>query len=212
ARQRGGRQPRRGADAVEPLHPERRAPRVPGPRARARRGAPRQARAPRAAAARAEPAALLRTLAIATLAVLPLLAAPAAAPSKRYPPEPVDKDAEKSAKSNLCNAAVPPERHPYQDLVRAASDALTQRTGDATLEAIKKLDAAIKLLPSEPEAYRLRGDAYLERKDWARCSADFAAADASIRREAENPRAMAELHRKLALCQARAGTLADAAT
>jgi len=138
------------------------------------------------------------------------LAVPVAAQSRRYPPEPVDKDAEKAAKSNLWNAAVTPERHPYQDLVRAASDALSQRTGDATLEAIKKLDAAIKLLPNEPEAYRLRGDAYLERKDWARCSADFAAADASIRREDENPRAMAELHRKLGLCLARAGKLADA--
>jgi tetratricopeptide (TPR) repeat protein len=150
---------------------------------------------------------LLRTL--ATLALIGV-AAPAAAQSKRYPPEPVDKDAEKAAKSNLWNAAVTPERHPYQDLVRAASEALAQRTGDATLEAVKKLDAAIKLLPHEPEAYRLRGDAYLERKDWAQCAADFTAADANIRREDENPRAMAELHRKLGLCQARAGKLADA--
>ena len=65
-------------------------------------------------------------------------------------------------------------------------------------------------MPHEPEAYRLRGDAYLDRKDWTQCAADFAAADASIRREDENPRAMAELHRKLGLCQARAGKLADA--
>jgi tetratricopeptide (TPR) repeat protein len=138
------------------------------------------------------------------------VAAPAAAQSRRYPPEPVDKDAEKAAKSNLWSAAITPERHPYQDLVHGATAALAQRTADQTTEAIKKLDAAIRLLPREPEAYRLRGDAYLERKDWAMCTADFAAADAHLRRDDESPRALAELHRKLGLCQARAGKLADA--
>lgn len=155
---------------------------------------------------------MLRSL--ATLAVISVgvagLPPRAAAQSRRYPPEPVDKDAEKANRSNLWSAAVTPERHPYQDLVRAAGEALSQRTGDQTTEAIKKLDAAVKLLPREPEAYRLRGDAYLERKDWARCAADYAAADATTRREDESPRALAELHRKLGLCQARAGKLADA--
>jgi tetratricopeptide (TPR) repeat protein len=138
------------------------------------------------------------------------IAATAAAQSRRYPPDPVDKDAEKAARSNLWSAAITPERHPYQDLVRAAAEALAQRTADQTGEAIKKLDAAIKLLPREPDAYRLRGDAYLERKDWARCAADLAAADALRRRDDDNPRALAELHRKLGLCQARAGKLAEA--
>jgi tetratricopeptide (TPR) repeat protein len=138
------------------------------------------------------------------------VAAPAAAQSRRYPPAPVDKDAEKAARSNLWSAAITPERHPYQDLVRAAAEALAQRSTDQATEAIKKLDAAIQLLPHEPEAYRLRGDAYLERKDWARCAADLTAADTYRRRDDDNPRALAELHRKLGLCQARAGKLADA--
>jgi len=138
------------------------------------------------------------------------LAGPAAAQSRRYPPDPVDKDAEKAGRSNLWSAAITPERHPYQDLVRAATEALAQRTADKTGEAIQKLDAAIHLLPREPDAYRLRGDAYLERKDWARCAADLAAADAHRRRDEDSPRALAELHRKLGLCQARAGKLADA--
>jgi tetratricopeptide (TPR) repeat protein len=138
------------------------------------------------------------------------IAAPAAAQSRRYPPAPVDKDAEKAARSNLWSAAITPERHPYQDLVHAAAEALAQRSTDQATEAIKKLDAAIQLLPHEPEAYRLRGDAYLERKDWARCAADLAAADTYRRRDDDNPRALAELHRKLGLCQARAGKLADA--
>jgi len=128
------------------------------------------------------------------------VAAPTAAQSRRYPPAPVDKDAEKAARSNLWSAAITPERHPYQDLVRKATEVLAQRpTDDQATAAIEKLDAAIKLLPHEPEAYRLRGDAYLDRKDWARCAADLGAADAYRRRDDDNPRALAELHRKLGL-------------
>jgi tetratricopeptide (TPR) repeat protein len=138
------------------------------------------------------------------------VAAPAAAQSRRYPPAPVDKDAEKDARSNLWSAAITPERHRYQELVHDATEALAQRPADQTTVAIEKLDAAIQLLPHEPEAYRLRGDADLERKDWASCAADLAAADAYRRRDGDNPRALAELHRKLGLCQARAGKLADA--
>jgi len=138
------------------------------------------------------------------------LAAPAAAQSRRYPPAPIDKDAEKAATSDLWNAAITPERHPYQELVHAALAALAQRTTDQTLEAIKKLDAAVRLLPRDPEAYRLRGEAHLDHKDWADCAADFAAADARTRQATEPPKALAELRRKLGLCQARAGKLGDA--
>jgi tetratricopeptide (TPR) repeat protein len=138
------------------------------------------------------------------------LSAPLWAQSRRYPPRPVDKDAETLARSKLWNAAITPERQPYQDLVRAAALALSQRTPDQTLEAIKKLDAAVQLLPREPEAYRLRGDAQLERRDWAQCARDFAAADSYARRDNEPARATAELHRKLGICQARAGKLSDA--
>lgn len=138
------------------------------------------------------------------------VAAPAAAQSRRYPPAPVDNDAEQAARSDLWSAAITPERHRYEDLVHDATTALAQRPADQTTAAIEKLDTAIQLLPHEPDAYRLRGDAYLERKDWARCAADLAAADAYRRRDDDNPRALAELHRKLGLCQARAGKLADA--
>jgi tetratricopeptide (TPR) repeat protein len=151
---------------------------------------------------------LLRSLP-AAVAVLGL-AATASAQPRRYPPEPVDKDAENAARSRLWSAAVTPERRPYQDLVRTATDALNQRTPDQTTEAIKKLDAAVQLLPREPEAYRLRGDAYLERKDWARCAADYAAADANTQPGDETPKAIATLHIKLGLCQARASQLGAA--
>lgn len=146
---------------------------------------------------------------LAALAVL-VVAGSAAAQSKRYPPEPVDKDAEGAAESKLWSAAITPERHSYLDLVRAAAEALSQRTGDQTLEAIKKLDAAIQLLPHEPEAYRLRGEAHLERRDWVSCAADFAIADTARGRAPEPVKEAAERHRKLGLCQARAGKLGDA--
>jgi len=138
------------------------------------------------------------------------LAAPAWAQSRRYPPDPVDKDAEQATKSDLWNAAITPERQPYQSLVRGAAEQLAQRTPAAAVEAFKKLDQAIQLLPREPEAYRMRGEASLDRRDWAQCAADLAAADAYTQRDDEPPKVMAELHRKLGLCQARAGKLGDA--
>jgi tetratricopeptide (TPR) repeat protein len=137
-------------------------------------------------------------------------AAPAAAQSRRYPPAPADKDARAAARSALWSAAVTPERRPYQELVRAATAALAGRTGDQTIEAIKKLDQAIGLLPHEPEAYRLRGDAQLERRAWAACAADYAAAEAYGPHHDDPPPAPFELRRKLGLCQARAGKLGDA--
>jgi tetratricopeptide (TPR) repeat protein len=138
------------------------------------------------------------------------LAAPAWAQSKRYPPDPVDKDAEQAAKSDLWNAAITPERQPYQSLVRGAAEQLAQRTPAATAEAFRKLDQAVQLLPREPEAYRLRGEASLERRDWVQCAADLGAADAYTQRDDVPPKVMAELRRKLGLCQARAGKLGDA--
>jgi tetratricopeptide (TPR) repeat protein len=138
------------------------------------------------------------------------LAGTAAAQSKRYPPAPVDKDAERASTSRLWSAAITPERHAYQDLLRAATEAFGRRTGDQMLEAVKKLDAAVQLLPREPDAYRLRGEVYLERRDWPRCAADFAAAEAATRRDDEPVKSAGELHHKLGLCQARAGKLSDA--
>ncbi|HEU4728163.1 MAG TPA: hypothetical protein VFT22_09750 [Kofleriaceae bacterium] len=151
--------------------------------------------------------ALLGLVAAGTLAGR---AVPASAQSRRYPPAPVDKDAEDAARSKLWSATITPERHPYQALIHAATAALAQRTPDQTVEAVKKLDQAIQLMPRDPEAYRMRGDIYLERQDWARCAADFAAAEAHTRRGDEPPKLLAELRKKLAMCQAHAGKLADA--
>jgi hypothetical protein len=152
---------------------------------------------------------LVSSRATLILALLGALATPARAQSKRYPPEPVDKDSEQATASDLWNAAITPERHPYQDLVRKASDRLSQRP-PAIDEAIKLLDTAIQLLPREPDAYRLRGEAHFERRTWPGCAADLAAANSYTQRGDQPARVMVELRRKLGICQARAGKLAHA--
>lgn len=155
--------------------------------------------------------ATTRTLALALAGVLGALA-PAAAQSKRYPPEPVDKDAEEAASSQLWEAATNPRQTPYALLVAEAEAKLKARTTDGAAEAIAKLDEAVRLVPDEPRAYVVRGEAHLAAQDWARCAADLAAAAARARPRAQqdDPKATAELRRKLGLCQARAGQLADA--
>lgn len=152
------------------------------------------------------------------------IAAPAGAQSRRYPPEPIDRDQEKAERSSLWESATNPDRAPYGKLVAEAEQLLRDGTSASALEAVKRLDDAIRRLPDEPKAYRLRGEAALRLKDWARCADDLAAArargqaapDARSGRPAPSPRdpldprKATELQLRLGMCQARAGRLADA--
>jgi tetratricopeptide (TPR) repeat protein len=170
----------------------------------------------------------LAAVAILGAAALLAAAAPARAQSKRYPLEPVDKDQEKLERSKLWESATNPQRTPYDKLIFEAEQALREGTSAAAQEALKKLDDAVKLMADEPKAYRLRGDAAMALKDWPRCAADYgvawaraaatsssSSAGASLRaaRPARDPldaRQQTDLRRKLGLCQARSGKLADA--
>ncbi len=146
----------------------------------------------------------------AVIVVLALVAAgPAWAQSKNYPPVPVDKDDEAAQKSELWDQATDPHKVPYAELVKEAQKLLGDRTADSTQVAVKKLDQAIALAPSEAEAYRVRGDAHLQLLDWGTCATDFHAAWTRLRRDPDSKGTM-ELRRKLGLCQARNGKLADA--
>lgn len=160
-------------------------------------------------------------------AILLAAAAPAAAQSRRYPPEPVDRDREQAQHSKLWESATNPQRTPYGKLIFEAEQVMRDGTSVGAQEAVKKLDEAVKLLADEPRAYRLRGDAHLRLKDWARCASDLAtawtrelasAAGAASKdpragrppRDALDAKQLTELRRKLGLCQARTGKLADA--
>ncbi|MBS1117993.1 MAG: Tetratricopeptide 2 repeat protein [Deltaproteobacteria bacterium] len=144
-------------------------------------------------------------------AVVVLLATTqATAQSKRYPPEPVDKDDEAAAKSGLWESATNPQRTPYESMLAEAQQSLDDRNAEGAQDAVKKLGEAIKLMPDDPRAYRMRGEAAMTLKDWAGCAADFANATVRGRSANAEPKATAELRRRLGLCQARAGKLASA--
>jgi len=147
--------------------------------------------------------------------VVPLLvltvAASAWAQSKKYPPEPVDKDQERAERSRLWDNATNPSSEPYQDLIADAKQAMSERSDDQYRFAVDKLDQAIALLPDEGEGYALRGAAYMELKQWGTCAADLQVAMAKATADDSSDRkAAVDQRRKLGLCQARAGKLADA--
>jgi tetratricopeptide (TPR) repeat protein len=152
-----------------------------------------------------------------------MIAVPARAQSRRYPPEPVDRDQEQAQHSKLWEAATNPRRTPYGKLIFEAEQLLRDGTSAGAQEAVKRLDGAVKLMPDEPKAYRLRGEANLKLKVWARCADDLASAWAREAggasqeprpgrppRDTLDARQLTELRRKLGICQARAGRLADA--
>ncbi len=136
--------------------------------------------------------------------------APAWAQSKRYPPEPVDQDEEAAAKSGLWESATNPHRTPYESLLAEAQQSLDDRITEGAQDAIAKLDEAIKLIPDDPRAYRMRGEAAMTLKDWGGCAADYASAASRWRYSETDARTTADLRRRLGLCQARAGKLAAA--
>lgn len=132
------------------------------------------------------------------------------AQSKRYPPEPVDKDKETADKSKLWDKASNPKRKPYEDLMAQASEQIAPRTTDGAREAVKLLDQAIELVPGDSRAYRMRGEAHTILKDWAKCATDLHHGVEKLSRGELDPRSTAELRKKLGICQARAGKLGDA--
>lgn len=145
------------------------------------------------------------------LGVALTVAATASAQSKKYPPEPVDKDQEKAERSKLWDNATNPSSEPYQNLIADAKQAISDRSDDQYRFAIDKLDQAIALLPGEAEGYALRGIAHMELRSWAKCAADLQTAAAKTTHEDEADRkAVTEQRRRLGLCLARSGKLADA--
>lgn len=146
---------------------------------------------------------------LVAFAIVVFAAAPASAQSKRYPPEPVDKDELEAGKSKLWDAATNPKQAPYAETIKLAQERMAARTRDAAKDAVKLLDEAVAMMPDEPDAYRVRGDAQMSQQNFVACASDFQAAWVRSRRDLE-PIEATDLRRKLGLCQARAGKLAEA--
>jgi tetratricopeptide (TPR) repeat protein len=144
-------------------------------------------------------ALLLLTLTLPTFAL---------AQSKKYPPEPIDKDVEEETRSELWESALNPELRPYTELVRAAESLLQKQTNEDTKLAIEKLGEAIAKLPNEPQAYFVRGRLYLSKRDWPKCADDLGAAEDHSKDPDLTSRT--RLRIDLGVCQARANRLADA--
>lgn len=141
--------------------------------------------------------------------MLLVLAAPAWAQSKRYPPD-ADPDDDDDGRSQLWEAALHPDEGPYRELVRDAKRLIDDGSDEATKAALDKLTDAIHRVPDAPEAYALRGRIYLARRAWPACADDLAAADDHDRTVDPEPEVRTRLRLDLAICQARAGRLADA--
>ena len=132
------------------------------------------------------------------------------AQSKRYPPDPVDRDAEVSKKSGLWEAATNPQRTPYDALLAETKQLLDDASAAGAKEAVAKLDDAVKLMPGESTAYRLRGQAHMTLKDWDRCASDYSATLLRLKANDVEVRSSAEIRRRLGICLAHAGKLAEA--
>jgi tetratricopeptide (TPR) repeat protein len=152
---------------------------------------------------------IARTLLIAS-ALVGALAATALAQSKRYPAEDVDKDKEKAQRSELWENATSPETKPYARLVAEAKVAINERTDDQRAIAITKLGEAIALVPEDAQAYGMRGETYMEMREWAKCADDLQLAMTKATGDDVDVRMQTEQRRKLGLCLARAGRLAQA--
>ena len=150
----------------------------------------------------------MRRALVAALGLL-LASAPAVfAQSKKYPPVSPDKELEDEKRSDLWESTLHPDTRPYKDLVRDAKRLIEHKTADDIKAALEKLDAAIKRLPKEAEAYLMRGQLYYAQKDWGKCADDLGRAEDYSK--LDDLAARTKTRVDLGNCQARAGRYSDA--
>jgi tetratricopeptide (TPR) repeat protein len=130
------------------------------------------------------------------------------AQSKKYPPVAPDKGLEQENKSKLWDGAIDPDRGPYQELVRDAKRLLERTDASNVRDALEKLGTAISRMPKEPDAYAVRGQLFLQQRQWVKCADDLTLAEAASKVEDTMLRTRARID--LGVCQARAGRYADA--
>jgi tetratricopeptide (TPR) repeat protein len=130
------------------------------------------------------------------------------AQSQKYPPAVPDKELEEERRSDLWESTLHPDIRRYEELVRDAKRLIEHRTPDDTKLALEKLAAAIDRLPKEVDAYLVRGQLYLDQKEWAKCADDLGRAEDLTK--AGDPSARTKARIDLGNCLARAGRYADA--
>lgn len=144
------------------------------------------------------------------LAVVSLLGTTAAAQSKRYPPEPVDKDQETADRSALWESATSPALQPYEKLLSEARVALAERTDDQHAIAVAKLGQAIALAPDLSAAYQLRADAFMAQRQYGKCADDLLVIQRRATTEDIDRRVQQDQRRQLGICLGRADRFAEA--
>ncbi|HEY5952269.1 MAG TPA: tetratricopeptide repeat protein [Kofleriaceae bacterium] len=148
---------------------------------------------------------------LALIALIAIGSTNAWAQSKKYPPVTPDKELQDEKRSDLWESTLHPDTRPYRDLVRDAKRLIEHNTPDDIAAALDKLEAAIKRLPKEPEAYQIRGQVYLMNRDWAKCADDLGRAE-DYTKQPDEPTARTRARIDLGNCQARAGRYSDAET
>jgi len=149
----------------------------------------------------------MRSLAL-VVAALAAVAAPAAAQSTRYPPPPVDVDAEREAYSAFWENAIEPGLDQYGDLLGRATKLLGRRTDDARATAIDLLTQATELLPGRSDAWAWLGLAREQDGDLRACRTALERAWSIDPAWSAAPRPLALA---LGTCRSRAGELDGAA-
>ncbi len=149
----------------------------------------------------------VRHLFLAASLLVLAAAGPAHAQSKKYPPVAPDQELIEEKHSDLWDGALHPDLKPYRDLVREAKKLIERGTADDVKVAIEKLDMAAKRVPGEPDAFVVRGTIYLQQRQWAKCAADLAAAEAT-NKVGDDRRTRTRID--LGVCYARAGKTGDA--
>jgi tetratricopeptide (TPR) repeat protein len=145
---------------------------------------------------------------LALIALCVIASSQAFAQSKKYPKVTPDPELAEEKRSELWESTIHPDTRPYKDLIRDAKRLIEYGTPAELKAAFDKLDAAIKRLPKEAEAYQLRGNLYLAQKDWAKCADDLGRAEDYGKSDDVAARTKARID--LGNCQARAGRYADA--
>ena len=104
------------------------------------------------------------------------LVCPAAAQSRRYPPEPVDYDDQVEKENHLWGRILAPHRERYHAEVDRAMEFVRMSNAESLARAAEILVEASKMAPDETRAYWVLGRVEERREAWSACASAYARA------------------------------------